>query len=104
MSGLVSENPGHFGNRFAKLNQLAPNVRKYILKFRSLKSEVADEPGKANAECGFVVLDGPNGIAVTMTPEAADETAANLVEAARRARSQNAAQLSNLKRRHADDT
>jgi hypothetical protein len=40
-------------------------------------------PGKAVAEAGVVILDGPDGIAVTMTAYAALETGKSLVEAAR---------------------
>lgn len=40
-------------------------------------------PGKAVAEAGVVILDGPDGIAVTMTPYAALETGKSLMEAAR---------------------
>ena len=32
---------------------------------------------------GFVLLDGPNGVAVTMTAYAASETGKSLIEAAR---------------------
>jgi hypothetical protein len=39
-------------------------------------------PGVANAEGGLVILDGPNGVAVTMTPEAALGTGKSLVAAA----------------------
>ena len=38
--------------------------------------------GKATAESGVVLLDGPGGVAVAMTPEAARETGRNLIEAA----------------------
>ena len=41
-----------------------------------------DDPGIATAEQGFVLLDGPNGIAMTMTPRAAAVTGQNLIEAA----------------------
>lgn len=49
--------------------------------------EIADpniqtQPGRASAEGGLVVLDGPNGIAVTMTPDAATETGSSLLAAA----------------------
>ncbi len=44
--------------------------------------------GQASAEQGFVVLDGPDGVAVAMTPEAADKTADSLHEAADEARTQ----------------
>lgn len=40
------------------------------------------QPGYASAEDGFVVLDGPDGIAVTMTPEAAARTGQSLISAA----------------------
>lgn len=38
--------------------------------------------GKATAESGVVLLDGPGGVAVAMTPEAARETGRTLIEAA----------------------
>ncbi|CAN5166763.1 hypothetical protein BH10PSE12_BH10PSE12_25020 [soil metagenome] len=40
-------------------------------------------PGKASVEQGLVVLDGPDGVAVTMTAFAASETGKSLLEAAR---------------------
>jgi len=40
------------------------------------------EPGIATAEEGLVILDGPNGVAVTMTPEAAMGTGHSLISAA----------------------
>ncbi len=47
-----------------------------------------EEPGQASAEEGIVVLDGPGGVAVTMTPRAAIGTAVSLSEAAEEARRQ----------------
>lgn len=41
--------------------------------------------GIAAAEDGQVILDGPNGVAVAMTPEAAEETARSLLIAAEEA-------------------
>ncbi|MBC9031709.1 hypothetical protein IAG41_04830 [Sphingomonas sp. JC676] len=41
--------------------------------------------GVAAAEEGQVILDGPNGVAVAMTPEAAEETARSLLSAAEEA-------------------
>ncbi|MBD8547451.1 hypothetical protein IFT82_12000 [Sphingomonas sp. CFBP 8760] len=38
--------------------------------------------GKATAESGVVLLDGPGGVAVAMTPEAARETGHSLIAAA----------------------
>ncbi len=40
------------------------------------------EPGIATAEEGLVILDGPDGVAVTMTPEAAVGTGRSLISAA----------------------
>ena len=46
------------------------------------------EAGIASAEDGLVVLDGPNGVAVTMTAQAAAQTGHSLVAAAEIARRQ----------------
>lgn len=48
--------------------------------------------GVAAAEAGQVILDGPNGVAVSMTPEAAQETARSLLSAAAEASCQRDAQ------------
>jgi len=40
------------------------------------------EPGIASAEDGVVILDGPAGVAITMTPDAAEQTAHSLLSAA----------------------
>ncbi len=47
-----------------------------------------DEPGYATAEGGQVLLDGPDGVAVAMTPAAAEETGRRLIAAAAEARGQ----------------
>ena len=52
--------------------------------------EPAVKAGKAVAEQGYVVLDGPHGVAVAMTPDAADGTADSLHLAAAEARQQRA--------------
>lgn len=41
-----------------------------------------DEPSKVTAEQGEVHLDGPDGVAVAMTPEAAAETSDRLLHGA----------------------
>jgi hypothetical protein len=46
------------------------------------------DAGVATAEDGVVILDGPNGVAVTMTAQAASQTGANLIAAARLAEQQ----------------
>ena len=48
------------------------------------------EPGYAVAEAGQVLLDGPDGVAVAMTPDAAEETGRRLIAAAHLARGQGA--------------
>ena len=44
-----------------------------------------DEPGVASVEYGQVLLDGPDAVAVAITPEAAAETGRRLIAAADRA-------------------
>lgn len=39
------------------------------------------DPGIAHAEDGLVILDGPGGVALTLTPSAAGETGRNLIGA-----------------------
>jgi hypothetical protein len=46
----------------------------------------ADQPGVAIAEEGIVLLDGPHGTAIAMTPEAATITGYSLIAAAEEAR------------------
>ncbi len=48
------------------------------------------EPSDVNAEQGKVLVEGPDGVAVTLTPDAAEETARRLVTAASEARLQEA--------------
>ncbi len=49
---------------------------------------IQDMAGKAIAEEGMVLLDGPDGVAVTMTADAAEGTGKSLIRAADKARSQ----------------
>ena len=51
-------------------------------------NEPESEAGVATAEKGIVMLDGPDGVAVSMTPDAADGTGRSLITAAETARSQ----------------
>ena len=46
------------------------------------------QPSEVNAEEGDVLVEGPDGVAVSLTPEAAEETARRLVDAAAEARRQ----------------
>ncbi len=49
---------------------------------------VFTEPSEVDAEQGDVIVEGPDGVAVTLTPDAAEETARRLSAAAAKARSQ----------------
>ena len=49
------------------------------------------QPGEAVAEAGQVLLDGPDGVAVSLSPDAAEETGRRLMEAAALARQQGGA-------------
>lgn len=51
-------------------------------------TEPLTEPGIASAEGGLVLLDGPDGVAVTMTAEAAARTGESLLAAAQKAQAQ----------------
>ena len=46
------------------------------------------EPSNVVAEQGEVLVEGPDGVAVTLTPDAAEETGRRLLEAASEARLQ----------------
>lgn len=45
-----------------------------------------EDAGSTSAEAGVVMLDGPDGVAVAMVPEAAEETGRRLIAAAAEAR------------------
>lgn len=46
------------------------------------------QAGVASAEVGLVMLDGPDGVAIAMTPDAAEATGQSLIAAAAEARGQ----------------
>lgn len=46
------------------------------------------QPSRVNAEKGEVLVDGPNGLAFSLTPDAAQEIAQRLMTAANEARKQ----------------
>ena len=50
--------------------------------------ELFDEPTKVSAEKGEVILDGPDGVDVKLTPAAASETSTRLWDAAAKAKRQ----------------
>lgn len=47
-----------------------------------------DRPSQVTAESGEVLIDGPDGVATALTPDAAEETGRRLIEAASIARGQ----------------
>lgn len=47
-----------------------------------------DEASSVTAEDGEVIVEGPGGVAVSLTPDAAEETGRRLIEAATLARTQ----------------
>ncbi|HST36818.1 MAG TPA: hypothetical protein VLK25_09355 [Allosphingosinicella sp.] len=51
--------------------------------------QVHAQPSDVIAEEGKVIVEGPNGVAVTFVPDAAEETARRLLQAAAEARTQN---------------
>lgn len=53
-----------------------------------MADQVHDVAGHATAEGGIVLLDGPDGTALSMTPDAAETTGRQLMVAAEQARSQ----------------
>jgi hypothetical protein len=46
------------------------------------------QPSEVNAEQGEVIVEGPDGVAVSLTPDAAEETARRMILAADTARRQ----------------
>ena len=53
-----------------------------------MDDKIYDEPTEVDATDGNVVLDGPDGVAVLMTPQAAVETSDRLLFGAAKARGQ----------------
>jgi hypothetical protein len=53
-----------------------------------MAEKILADAGKATAEDGVVFLDGPDGVAVSLTPDAAEETGRELIDAAAQARTQ----------------
>ncbi|MEO8618169.1 MAG: hypothetical protein ABI412_02275 [Sphingomicrobium sp.] len=52
------------------------------------KDRTYDEPSVVTAENGVVSVDGPDGVDVNLTPEAASETSDRLLEKSNEARGQ----------------
>ena len=61
------------------------------------QDKLYDEATEVSAEDGEVILDGPDGVDVKITPEAAEQTADNLIHGAAKAAGQR--RLKNLPHR-----
>lgn len=58
------------------------------MRFRLMDGLIHSDPSETDAEEGIVFIDGPDGVAIALTPEAAIETSDRLLYAAERARAQ----------------
>ena len=56
-----------------------------------MDSKIHSDPSEISAEEGEVIVDGPDGVAVTFTPEAAAETSERLLYGAAKAQGQRVA-------------
>ena len=63
-----------------------------------MENKPHDTPSEVDAEEGEVLMDGPNGVAVSFTPEAASETSDRLLHGAAKARGQQMARDERKKR------
>jgi hypothetical protein len=55
-----------------------------------MDDRIWNEPSEVSAEEGKVMVDGPDGVAVTLTPGAAEETSHRLLDGAMQAQGQQA--------------
>jgi hypothetical protein len=53
-----------------------------------MDDKIYNEPSDVDAQDGTVIVDGPDGVAVSLTPDAALETGGRLIDAAALARGQ----------------
>ena len=53
-----------------------------------MEDQVHDQPSEISAEDGVVLADGPGGLAISFTPEAAEETSERLLFGAMTAQAQ----------------
>jgi hypothetical protein len=65
-------------------------------------SRTYDEPSTVGAEEGEVIVDGPDGVAVSLTPDAAIETSDRLLDGALTARGQQVAEERRARPHHPD--
>lgn len=67
---------------------MEPTRGLFALPSMSSEPELFDEPTKVTAAHGEVILDGPDGVDVKLTPEAARETSNRLWDGAAKAKAQ----------------
>jgi hypothetical protein len=61
-------------------------------RLSSLMDKAHDEPSEVTAEEGEVIVEGPDGVAVSLTPDAAAETSHRLLYGAAQAQGQRCAE------------
>jgi hypothetical protein len=62
-----------------------------------MDNKLHDEPSEVDADEGQVLVDGPDGVSVSLTPEAALETSDRLFEGAVRTKGQQASEAARRK-------
>ena len=67
---------------------MEPGCRTDAITAMSKKAQLFDAPTEVSAKDGEVILDGPDGVDVKLTPEAARETSDRLLEGAAMAQGQ----------------
>lgn len=73
---------GHGGDATSPCFALRGNRGAELLVFSPMQpKEPHDEPSSVSADEGEVVVDGPDGVAVSLTPDAAVETSHRLLDA-----------------------
>lgn len=77
-----------------------------LRRLAAMDEKIHDEPSCVDSEQGHVFVDGPDGVAVGLTPEAAEETGERLIGKAADAaahRRRNSASESGSREREAQD-
>jgi hypothetical protein len=91
MAGRVVDESQMPGLERGRASGRKQTLERHICAQRSctmMKDKLYDEATAVTAEDGEVILDGPDAVDVKVTPEAAEQTADNLIDGALRARGQ----------------
>lgn len=78
--------PADHGSPFARCNDRNGARAAHVAAPMNMKAH--DVPSNVSAEEGEVLVDGPGGVAIAFTPEAAEETSERLLLAAMSAQAQ----------------